>query len=799
MWRSYFLLAWRILLKQRLYTAINLAGLSIGLGLFVFSDMLYQYEANHDHMFAERERIYTVGSLFASSSGESIREYPGVRSAYAPIIRDSIPELELVVRSLTRKRLLSVEGIRHYAPIRFVDPGFADLFDFTYRFGSAAALATDDHIALTELMALTLFGRSDVVGEKVLLEDSVPLHVGAVIADIGADTHFNSSLVPFSHMAVIAPLASLNRAEGFPLEGQWSNLPPADMTYVRMPESKSIAWLQNEIDAVYEHATPEHERSYIDRLKVRPLIDANRVVWASLGFPVFETVSGLGFLVLLIACLNYANLATAQNLGRVREVGLRRAFGAERWHLFAMNLCEAFVLILLAAVFALALLEIAIQVYNSISGKAVPLNYSTTLPALLKAAMVAGSLASIYPTWLISRPVNALHIQRGVDGRGGMIIRNTMIALQFAIAVFVTGLVLTISAQNWLVSRISAPLLNPNVVVFDGLQKLPERIDRTDLRDDMMSTEGVRAATLSSGTPFNETGGWLTAESLADGEEFRLFHLAMDDQFADFYRLPLSLGRLPEGDDDNVTEVLLNSFALAKLGIDRINSALGQEFAGSGEEADMSHRRFRIVGVMDDQYFLGVHMQMRPLMFYRDDKAYKYLSVMFDHPPNRDKLVSIEQQWQSSSDGYPSSMAPLQHFFDRFYRIPRTIATVLAGFSAIALGLALFGLFGLVAFITRNRTREIGIRKVFGADAAAIVRILIRQLSMPVMLALLIAAPLAWQAATIYLDFFPERIRHVEWVIAAGSLFCLFSACGVIALQVRKTAREKPVAALRYE
>ncbi|MFT4926734.1 MAG: putative ABC transport system permease protein [Phenylobacterium sp.] len=818
-------LALRHLAKHRLYAFINIAGLALGLSVFLFSTLLTSYENNHDHMFAQRGHIFTVGSIFSPTSEEPISEYANARLALAPILKREIKPAQQVVRSLLRERVLSVgegtsggtsggtsEGISEgisYESIRFVDPGFTQIFDFNYLQGDAKAIEDPYALVITATTAQRLFGRIDVLGEKVSLNHQRDMVIGAVIEDVAADSHFNASFIPNSTLTVFTSVQVLVDIDGFNPLGEWTSLNPADMTYILLPERLDLPWLQAQVDDIYPRYVPAKELEYISALKVRPLVEANIMVWDALGFPVLGTVQLLGLLVLLVACVNYANLATAQSFGRTREIGLRKTFGAERWQLLLQFLLESLILAAFAMLLALACIELCVPAYNSWTGKAVTLAYGHFLPWLLLTTLIMGLLAGIYPALLISRYNSIDTLQSSfLNSRRGLTFRNVMIAAQFSISMFILAMVMIIYFQNENIKGLANQFPKSQLVVLSriGLESIQPK--HQQLRRSLSALPGVAAVTFSSAIPFVQSGEVHQVSALKGGKEgFKVIMVSVDAEFMRAYDIELLGGRalgLTE-DSGEAIQVVINQMAAQRLGYGG-SDAIGKRFYQLPVDQTINKKeaqlpQYQIVGLMPDQYFRGVHTKIRPLVFLTEPKSYNFISIRLaddlSDKLNDQTLTAIDEVWAQVIKDYPIRRASLDYYFNFFYRIPQMISDVIAIFAAVALSLALIGLYGLTAFMAQRRRKEIALRKIMGATERQIIGLLIWQFSKPVMWSLLVAMPLAYLASGIYLDFYAERIRFVVPVILLASSVTLLTAWGIVAGHAISIARATPMRSLR--
>lgn len=808
---SYIKLAFRNLLKHRLYAFINIAGLALGMTIFLFSNIIISYEYDHDNMFSKRKNIYTVGSIFAPDTGVPINEYPNARLAYGPLLNSALKETQLVVRSIFRSRVVTVnQSQNHYQGIRFTDPGFTTIFDFQYIHGDKSSLDDPHALIITVSTAKRLFGRIDVLGETITLEHKLPMFIGGVIKDVNADSHFNSSLLPDTELEAIASIEALIELGDIKMAGEWKSLIPSDLTYLLTPENKGLNALQSQVNEVYELHTTEDERKYISGLKVRPLIEANTQVWRSIGFPVLQTISLLGWLVLITACINYTNLATAQNFGRTQEVGLRKTFGAERPQLLLQFLIESLTISIFAMLLALSIVELLTPLYANLTAKAVLINYTEVLPGLIITTLLVGLLAGAYPAYLISRnsPLDSLR-RRSLTGQKGSLIRGLMISVQFSISIFILAMVMIIYFQNLKMRDLSNVFPKSQVLILDRVHIADIKQNHQKLKEELNQVTGVNAVSFSNDIPFNSSTNSTKVTPIKNNNipSININMVSVDQNFMTTYDIKLISGRSFDLDNSNDVfkeeveqlNIIVNQVAAEKLGFGRGEDAVGQSFYNVIDSIDSQAHHYTIIGLMPDQYFNGVHTKIWPMAFFINPDDYSFVSLRLTDLDSPKILTDIDAAWARVIKNYPIRRSQLDFYFNLFFRIPNMISSVITIFAGVALSLALFGLFGLAAFMAQRRTKEIGIRKVMGASVTQIVGMLIWQFSKPVSWSLIIAMPLAFAASSIYLDFFPEQISFVIPVILFASVIGLLSAWTIVAIHAIKIARATPIKSLRYE
>jgi len=622
------------------------------------------------------------------------------------------------------------------------------------------------------------------------------------------NSHFNSLIVLDTTLGVLAPIKALGRMRDYDEAGNWDNLSMGNMTYVLLPEHLDTEWLDDQLASIYDRLVPEDTREVIAGFFSRPLQNANLMIWEMIGLPVVMAIQLLSLLVLVVACVNYTNLATAQSLGRSREVGMRQTMGANKRQLLIQFLVESLVISAIAMVFAVAILEIIIPLFNNASNKVLALNYLQTLPWLIVTTALVGLFAGAYPAWLITRtrPIDALRdIAR--KGKKGSKVRSVMIGTQFAISAFMLSLVTIVFMQNQKVEESSYVFPRSEIYTLGRLnvEGIRDRLDT--LRHELEAQPNIEIAAFSSQVPFEQNNATLDI-AMQPGDEagkVRMHHLSMTPEFLDAYDIPLLQGRNlsrdisndVRGEDTEVVNVLVNELALAMLGISSAADAINQRIYRISEDSKL--RELVIVGIVPTQNIIGLYNKDKPWVFLYQPTSLRIGSLRITGSDYMEAVDQIESAWKRVIPEYPIQGRFLDDVFNDVYQILKYMNMALAGFAFVALALALIGLFGLAAFMATQRTREIGIRKVLGANSLQIARLLIWQFSKPVVWALLVAWPAAWFASKSYLEFFAERIDTPILILLVSGLLAVLLAWGTVAGHAIRISRSSPIIALRYE
>lgn len=802
-------IAIRNLRKNKLFAAINIAGLALGMTIYVLAGLIARYESTHDEFFENSDRIYTLGINAAPGLNVGIDKINSVQSAVGPIVAGELTDVEAVARLIRSEYLVSQGDKSFYEDVQFVDPALLEILDFKFIAGGRNALDVPTNLLLMETQAVKYFGSTDVVGEILSFDNEFDYTVAAVVEDLPLNSHLTSSPVLEGSFGVFAPMQALVTLREESLEGNWNNLSLGDMTYVLLPATLDRTWLQAQMDSIYERLVPEPQKEVIASFYVDPLNHANLGIWDAIGMPVITIIQLLGFLVLVIACVNYTNLATAQSLGRSREVGMRKTMGADRKQLLGQFLIESLVIAAIAMVVAIAALEIVIPLFNNTANRAMTLDYLRTLPWLVATTALVGLLAGLYPAWLITRasPIDALRdIAR--KGRKGSAMRSVMIGVQFAISAFMLALVAIVYMQNERVKESSYIFPRSEIYNLQRLDVDDIRARLDTLRNELEALPNVASVAYSSQVPF-EQSNWQRDYGTIQGDEaseFRVNELRFTPEFLDVYDIPLLAGRNFNRDISNdelvpgeseVINVLVNELTLARMGIGNPEDAINQRLYRNAEEGPL--RELVIVGVLPTQNILGLFNEEKPWVFSYAAPSMSTASIRISGGNMLDTIEEIEAVWKRVIPEYPMQGQFLDAVFDDVYNVLKYMNMALGGFAFVALSLAMIGLFGLAAFMAAQRTKEIGVRKVLGASSAQIARLLVWQFSKPVMWALALALPAAFFASNVYLDFFADRIESPILILAAAGAIAVMLAWSTVAGHAIRIARANPVLALRYE
>jgi len=805
-------IAIRNLRKNKLFAIINIAGLALGMTIYVFGMLLVGYEQTHDAFFENSDRTYIVGAYAAPELDIGVKGMNSTVSAVGPIIEAELSDVEAVARTIRYEYLVTMGSDSFYQQTWFADAQLLQIFDFNYIHGDATALDDPTGMLITQAAATKYFASTDVIGETITLDNQFDFHITAVIEDIPQNSHFNSLPVMETDMDVITSIKALKRLRDFDEAGEWDNWSMGNMTYVLLPPHLDGDWLQDQADGIFERHVSEAYRNVISAFWISPLADANLGIWEALGLPVITIISLLSFLVLVVACVNYTNLATAQSLGRSREVGMRKTMGAGQAQLLSQFLIESLVIATIAMIVAVAALELIIPLFNNAANKIMSLDYLRTLPWLFATTILVGLCAGAYPAWLITRasPIDALR-ETARKGKKGSTMRAIMIGAQFAISAFMLAIVAIVYMQNEMVKNSSHMFPRSEIYNLQRIENdaITDRLET--LRHELEALPNVDTVAYSSQVPYEQNNSSFTV-SATPGDvagNITLQVLRMTPEFLDVYDIPLLAGRNLSRDiandkyaeeESEVINVLVNELTLERLGIESPEDAINQRMFDMDPEDDEDLlRELVIVGVVPTQNIVGFFQSDKPWVYTYRPEAFRIASIRITQGDIIDTVDDIESVWKRVIPEYPMQGRFLDEIFEDIYSILKYMNLAIAIFAGVALSLALIGLFGLAAFMAAQRTKEIGVRKVLGASSIQIAKLLVWQFSKPVMWALVVALPAAYFGSQLYLNFFGDRISSPIVVLLIAGALAVMLAWTTVAGHAFRIARANPVLALRYE
>ncbi|WP_266368352.1 ABC transporter permease [Tellurirhabdus rosea] len=795
---NYLKIAFRSLWRQKAYSSINIVGLAVGIASCLLLFLYLSHELSYDNFHAKGDRI--VRATMEYSMDGQVGKVAQTGTKLLPDFVRNFPEIETGVRLFRGSHVVRY-GDRQFTENRFVyaDSTFFSIFSFRLLKGNPAqALTGVNQIVLSESTARKYFGAESPVG-KVLNVNTGGGVENYTVTGVVEDAPSNSQI----KYDLLASFSSFGPARTI----QWWSANYA--TYFLLKNAASLPGLQAKIPAHMRNQSAETEmtgKNYLT-FNLEPL---RRVHLHSDVEGIFEPNGDLTYiyifgsiavLILLIACVNYVNLATARAVERAQEVGVRKVMGALPVQLFGQFIGESLLVTATALLIGLGLGYVLLPLFNELSDRTFsfaawlkPQNMLVLLGLGLFVALTAGS----YPALVLTRfqPVRVLKGHVGTSGAGYF--RRTLIVVQFSITAFLLISTLVVQTQLSYIQSKKLGYDKDQILVLEADGALARKMKA--VKNELRRDAGIQAVSLANETPAFVQGGFSMHRADQPDEQYKMVAgLPIDEDFVKTTGLKIIAGRdLNENDLQLATKdtlrylhFILNESAVKEMGWRSPQEAIGQKM-------DMGKQRpGEVVAVVEDFHFASLRQTIKPLVLLPEVDFNRTVLVRLAGGDVAATLQSIEATWRTLAPNLPFEYQFLDEQFNRLYHAEARTGRIFTVFASLSILLACLGLFGLSAYTTARRTREIGIRKVMGASVASLVGLLAKDFLLLVLVGLLIASPLAWWAMKTWLQDFAYRVDMPWWTFGlAGVLAVAFLT---VSFQSVKAALMNPVKSLRTE
>ncbi|MBD2699231.1 ABC transporter permease [Spirosoma sp. BT702] len=801
MLRNYLLIAFRNLRKHKAFSFINIVGVAVGLACFLLIALYVKDELSYDRYNTKADRIYRVTRTFLSSEGTASLKLAQAAPPFGPLIKQDFPEAEEVVRTIDNGGLIRYgEHSFNEDEVFFAEANLFKVFDFKLTSGNPNyALVNPFSIMFSRPMAEKYFGKENPMGKIVRINDQFDLTVTGVFEPLPNQAHFHPNfLVSFSTFndnriygaeqlrtnwgnnsfntyMLLKPGIDPKRIEAAFPAFQNKHIPAGDGS---KPSTWSVLNLQNVADIhLYSHTDSE----------VEPTGDISYIY----------LFSAIGLFILLIACINYMNLATARSAGRAKEVGMRKVVGALRTQLISQFLSESFVLVVFALVIAILLVVLGLPALNDFTNKKLALHQlldPVFLTILLSITLLTGLVAGSYPAFFLTsfRPLGVLKGQIASNLRSGKL-RQVLVVTQFAIAIaLIISTAIVYNQMKYIQDYRLGYAKDQVLIIYDVSDSTT---NHETLKEQLIQTGSVRdvgrSSRIPSGRLLDSQGAMAMKGDTMAPVKINLRGLRVDYDFIPAYQIQMAAGRnFSRNYSTDTSMVVLNETAVRQLGWTP-EQAIGKPF-------QYGRAKGQIIGVTKDFHFESLHQQMAALAMVMSTEDFNWLSIPLkgDVPT---AVKNVESVWKRFFPGRPFDYQFLDERFGRLYAREQTQQTLFSVFAGIAILISCLGLFGLSMFMAEQRTKEIGIRKVLGASEISLVALFSKDFMKLVLVALVIASPVAWYAMHNWLNDFAYRTDIHWWVfVLAGGLTVLIALL-TVSFQSVKAALTNPIKSLRSE
>ena len=796
MFRNYLTIAIRNLLRQKVYSAINVLGLATGLACCILLLLYVRQELSYDTFHEKADRIYRIAEEATTQEGKTWR----VTTPFplAPAFKQAYPEVEEIARLLCwddEELIESGEDRFYESGVCFADPELFEIFTFqTIKGQRSNPLSNPGSIVLTTAMARKYFGGEEPIGKTISLE-KINYQVSAVVEDLPENSHF--------HFNFVAPLHSMKWVDTYDSWTVYGSL----YTYALFsPEFETTRFGQKVQD--FRNQFPiQPSEIFSKRVFLQPLEDIHLHSHFD-EIEVNNTVANLIILttlaafILLLACINFINLATARSAHRAREIGVRKVLGSTKAQLVKQFIGESVLISLFGAALAIVFAKLSLPSFSLLVGKNVQLLFSEDwqiIGLFFAIAILVGFVAGIYPAVFLSRyePTVVLKGRNlGKFSRSLLSLRKVLILSQFSISVMLVIGTLTVHRQLHFLQNTDLGFDKEYNIIMP-LYFRNEVLEA--VKYELLQHPSIISVSLCNSSPIDRGGksGWYVYPENGGGDRKINSKINLVDlKYMDHFGFELVTGKklsrklVPEGD----AEFVVNEAMAAKMGYTSPEEIIGKRISVS-----VNNVAGTIVGVAKNYHIASLHENIRPLalMYY---PMFFYKAVVKIHPQNmRDTLEYMEGIWNKFQPEAPFRFSFLSDDINRLYEQEEQTRKIIATFSVLALFVACIGLLGLAAFDAERRTKEIGIRKVIGASTRDIIFLLAKESLALVLIANIIAAPIAFFAMNRWLQNFAYRIDlDLETFLLPG-IMVLAIALITVSSQAFKAALANPVESMRYE
>jgi putative ABC transport system permease protein len=796
---NYFKIAWRNIVRNKLFSAINIIGLSIGITCCVLIFIYVQNELSYDTFNEKADRIYRVTSIVFQEKKEE--HFAPTSPITTQKIQDEFPEVEKIVRLTFSGRLISYKDKTFYdAKTLFADSTFFDIFSFPLLEGNVrSALNAPYSIVITEKIAKKYFGNEPAIGKMLKLEDTINILVTGVMKDIPLNSHINFD-------CILSRSTLFDMKKGIPSwrddhEKNWLNC-----------DSYAYILLKNKVDPkIFELKVNKYLTKETADLKKSSGMWMNAGIQPLLSIHLKSKVdnefrgtknsdisyvyifSATAFLILLIACCNFINLSTAKSLNRSKEIGLRKVIGAKRNQLISQFLGESVLFAIIAGALSLLLVFLFLPVFNSFIETKLGLS-SSIVWLYLAIIFSVGLMAGLYPALLMSSfaPIRSLKgkISHGI---ADIVFRKGLVVFQFSIAIVLIIVTTSILRQLDFIQNRNIGLNKEQVLTIELRGIGPQKGDI--LVKELGKNPNIVSTSLTNFTFKGIPNITVLPEGFAQTELTGCPVISVDENFVKTMQIEIIEGR--NFSKDYATDVneafMVNEAAVKEFRWKTPKEAIGKKVEWAFD------KKGKIIGVVKNFNFASMKENVKPLLIHVFKHWHGTVIARLKTDNLSSTMKEIETSFKTIAGDAPFKATFMEDDFNALYQSEKNMRTVLGTFTFLAVLVACLGLFGLAAFIIKQRFREIGIRKVLGSSVSGIVKLLSKDFLKLVVISILIGSPIAWYITNKWLQDFAYKVNISWWILLFAGASTIAIAFTTVSLQAIKAALANPVKSLRTE
>jgi putative ABC transport system permease protein len=823
MLKSYFLLALRNHIRNKFYTAINVAGLATGIASCIIIMLFVQHELSYDSFHENSNRIYRVNTELRF--GAVHKRLAAAGAQLNDLFVQNYPEIESTVRLWDWGRRyvhLPEHNERFHEKVVWADSTLFMVFTIPLLEGDArSALTEPNTVAISRTMAEKYFPKGNAVGKSLIIDDNVNHRITAVFEDLPSNSHF--------HFDMFRSIVELPEAKNMSLVGGgWMNL------YLLLREGADPRELESKFPAFIEKYVGPQLADVLQGDFTMKKFKSQGNAWAYWLTPLRDIhlhsdlegeleangnityvylFAAIALFILIVACINFMNLSTARSANRAREVGIRKVMGSLRTHLVRQFLTESFVLTFISFVVAVGIAWLSLPIFNDLALKklSLPFNAPSFYIALIIALVIVGFLAGLYPSFFLSsfKPVNVLKGKLALGTKSG-IVRSSLVVFQFIISIFLIVGTIAIQKQLHYTQNKKIGFQKDQVIIVHQAHHLENHIQA--FKDEVLQNSFITSGTITGYLPvagtWRDNNTYWPAGKIPTGDDVEemvsMQGWSVDYDYVKTLGMNIKTGRSfsPEFISDSTESIVLNESAVEKFELGpnplgkKISSFTGERPDGSPDPNSI--KSWTVIGVVEDFHFANMRENIAPLaLFLRRSNG--YAAFRFEGQSTQEVLEKIETLWKKFAPGNAFEYTFLDEDYGKMYDSEKRLASIFGVFAGLAIIIACLGLFALAAFTAEQRTKEIGIRKTLGASVNSIVFLLSREYGKLVLIAFILSTPVAWYGVQWWLQSYSYRATiGLSVYMLAGSI-ALLIALLTIGYQCIRAAMMNPAQSLRSE
>ncbi len=802
MFKNYFKTAFRNFKRNKSYTLINTLGLAVGIAACFLIFLVVQFESSFDNFHRKKNSIYRVGTEFHNEDGVGYSS--GIAFPVATALRLDFPQIKEVASIYQQGGQITVEdGTTKQKKLQednfyYAEPQFFNIFNFPFLAGNAKSALSDPNSAvLTQATAEKYFGNwRNALGKTIMYQNKTLYTVRGILKNIPHNSDF-----PLSVVVAYSALQNTNVKNNL---SDWVSTYSEAYTFVVLPPDLPVNKFNAELKAFAKKHKPAEYAN--DVFIAQPLSEIHyderfgNFNGHTFSHSLIKVLSLIGIFLIVIACVNFINLATAQAVNRSKEVGVRKVLGSNRKQLVMQFLGETALIVFIALILAIGITAFTLPFLNKLLNMQMTMSFIANpilILFILATGIIVTLLSGIYPAIILSgfNPITALKSKITAKMVGGISLRRTLVVLQFVIAqVLIIGMFVVVSQMNFF--RNASLGFDKTAII--NVPVPGDSISRTKIdymRNQLLPNPNIKNVSFSFASPSSQ-GGWRSDFKYNHSNKSTDFNANLkwaDPDYFKTYNLQFVAGR-PYYPSDTVREFVVNETLLRKLGVTNPKDAIGKQIDfWDGKKVG------NIVGVIKDFNSYSLREPMAPVVLSTWKNFYQTINIKIKPGAEKTVLSYVEKLWTSQFPDYAYDYKFLDQTIENFYKQENELSQLYKVFAGIAIFISCLGLYGLVSFMAAQRTKEVGIRKVLGASARNIIYLLSKEFTVLIIIAFVISAPIAWYVMYQWLQNYTYRIPLTASIFILAIVSSVVIAWITVAHRAIKAAMANPAKSLRTE